>query len=633
MYRFIALWIFWAFWASATGWILSSVHRLNSTGYAVAAVAGALLLYAYLRRFPLDLRPKRSLRQIARTLLSGWRRRPLQALFAILATLIFIGGALYVPWSFDAVSYRLPRTLFWWSHNGWYWTNSPDNRMDYSSVGFEWEMLPLILLTSTDRFLFLLNWIPYLFLPALLLRFFQGFRVSRALTRVLIWVIPAGGCYALQAGGIQNDAYATVYLLAAFIFLDVYKRQGKKSDLLLSMLAAALLTGAKTSNIFLLLPYGLMMVATLLRRRDDISLILVAALPCALVSFIPLMALCYVNTGNLSGDPRNTLRVQATHKVQTLAGNLVLLAEDMIQPPVTQPVRKELDRLTDWFQATPFSHWIAAGHPNYNNLRYGEYVYEGYAGPGSGITLVLAVIVILHLPFLIFKRAAYPDFFLAITAAAAWIAFLTSLSLISSNSMSRIAAPYYPLLIATLPWLAWRGPWDRSRVISAAGVCAFAGAILLVAIAPIRPVLPMLTLLRYWGEERHSAAAKEILEKYEFWSALRDNLSDLRSALPANRDPIGFAGAERESSYGLWKPLGSRKIFELTSPDPRDLEKSRNVHLLVVTEKGTQVRFGMSLADWLQRYDAQVVYTFKFNSVLDSNTPARITDWMLVTWK
>ncbi len=315
MYRYFALWILWVCWASAAGWILSALHILNGLGYAVTFVIGLIFLYGYWRQAGGDFSPRRSFKLIGRTLLRGWRRRPLQALFAILTAAIFIGGALYIPWSFDATTYRLPRILYWWAHNGWYWTNSLDNRMDYSSVGFEWQMLPVILFTHSDRFLFLLNWIPFLFMPALLLRFLRSFRVSRPLISVLVWIIPTGYCYALQAGGIQNDGYAMVYLLAAFAFLDVYVRNGKRSDLVWSMLAAALLTGAKTSNIFILLPYGLMLGSLLFRRQQDFRTALVTAIPCALVSCAPLMALCYINTGDLSGDPHNILLVKSTHKI------------------------------------------------------------------------------------------------------------------------------------------------------------------------------------------------------------------------------------------------------------------------------------------------------------------------------
>ena len=219
MWRLSRYWIYWAAWASITGWGLSVVHLLNGTGYLLAALAPLIALGCIFYWHPEAFRSRRTPGPFIASWSRGLRRRPLQLGFALMALLIFISGSLYVPWSFDAESYRLPRILYWWTHNGWFWLNPPDNRLDYSSVGFEWEMLPVILLTRTDRFLFLLNWIPFLFLPALLLQFLRMFDVRRALIRVLIWVIPSGYCYALQAGSIQNDGYATLYLLAAFVFL------------------------------------------------------------------------------------------------------------------------------------------------------------------------------------------------------------------------------------------------------------------------------------------------------------------------------------------------------------------------------------------------------------------------------
>ncbi len=306
--------------------------------------------------------------------------------------------------------------------------------------------------------------------------------------------------------------------------------------------------------------------------------------------------------------------------------------QDATEPPMTFPIRRELDAFTTWFNETPFTKWAEAGHPNYQGLGYGQMVYEGFAGPGIGLALMMLVITALHLP-LIGKRAPYPNLFFGVVAVASWIAFLTCLSMISSDAMSRVAAPYYPLLIAALPWMTWRGPWDRSRILPGVGILVYAGVLLLVLIAPIRPVLPMLSILRYQTNQHHDGEANSTLAKYEFWTGLRDNLSQIRAALPANEEPVGYAGAARETSYGLWKPLGLRKIFELETPDPRDLEKSRNVHLAVVTERGVQARFGIPLGEWLQRYNVQVVQTFKVDADLTASAEPHLYDWFLVTWK
>ena len=104
-------------------------------------------------------------------------RQPLPLIYFVIVVLSLVGGSIYQPWSFDAVTYRLPRLLIWWADRHWHWIGTLDHRLDFSSCGYEWQMLPIIELTHSDRALFLLNWIPYLLMPGLI---FLAFRMLGA---------------------------------------------------------------------------------------------------------------------------------------------------------------------------------------------------------------------------------------------------------------------------------------------------------------------------------------------------------------------------------------------------------------------------------------------------------------------
>jgi hypothetical protein len=555
-------------------------------------------------------------------------------LFAILALVIFLGGALYVPWSFDATTYRFPRILYWWAHNSWYWTNACDARLDYSSTGYEWQLLPLMLLTGSDRCFFLINWIPFIFMPALLLRFFRIFRMNRAVTGILIWVVPSGYCYALQAGGAQNDGYAVFYLLSAFVFLDDYRLRGQKTDLIISMVAVGLLTGAKLSNLFLTLPYGIMFIFVLWHRRKDYITVLAATIPGLLASFVPLMILSYIYTGDITGDPHNALNVHAKHKLPVFCANTVLMAVDFTAPPITVGVKPILTRFTTWFNHTSFSQWMSAGHPNYDGIHYGEIAYEGGAGLGSGVALILILLALVRIGGKTLASSAYPNSLFPLMALTNWCAFLATLCLLASNAMARTDAPYYPLLIALLPWMAdGKTQIPRLRLVSGVSYVVLAVTIFLFLMAPIRPVFPVLTTLNYLANVRHINAARPILANYEFWARLRDNLSEIRAALPSDAETVGFIGAYRDTTYGLWKPLGTRRVYEFSSPDPKDLERDHGVHFAVVTQRGTEAKFGLSLEDWMHQYKVESIQVFQFYYTLDSKSAPNWGRWALVTWK
>jgi len=95
-----------------------------------------------------------------------------------------------LPWSYDATSYRLPRLLYWWSAHHWFWIGTLDHRLDFSSCGFEWQMLPVILLTRSDRLIFLLSFLPFLLMQGLVFFSFRALGVNGRSARRWMWLLP-----------------------------------------------------------------------------------------------------------------------------------------------------------------------------------------------------------------------------------------------------------------------------------------------------------------------------------------------------------------------------------------------------------------------------------------------------------
>ncbi|MGA2854922.1 MAG: hypothetical protein ABSE90_12430, partial [Verrucomicrobiota bacterium] len=329
MTPFVRLWLWISAFASLAGWGLSAAGELNRKGYAVAAAA--VVIFSLLRwkkhstfniqhrtsnedarignvgRWMLNVECSTFLKKFPRRF-----RRPLPFCFGALAVLIFIGGAIHAPGNYTGLAYRAGRVLQWLSHGHWFWIDTEDFRMNDRACGIEWLSAPVLLFTHSTRGLFLINFLPFLLLPGLIFSVFTRLGVRARVAWQWMWLLPTGYNFILQAGGNANDTFPAVYALAAVDFALRAKTKLLTSrlagtvaapraiappsaakgltalpDLWHSILAAALLIGAKASNLPLLLPWAIAIFPLLpLLRRKLVATALVVLLAAA-VSFLP----------------------------------------------------------------------------------------------------------------------------------------------------------------------------------------------------------------------------------------------------------------------------------------------------------------------------------------------------------
>src|SRR5438552_2163743 len=241
----VRLWLWISVLATVAGWTLSTLGELNRTGYAAFFCLAAFLIWFGRRIWGEELR-------------AGFFRRnkiqrrfcqPLPLAFVFLTLLILLGGMLYPSTNHTALTYRTPRVLQWLAHGHWFWIHTSNYRMNDRACGIEWLSAPLLLFTRSDRGLFLLNFIPFLLLPGLVFSLFTRVGVLPRVAWQWMWLLPTGYTFLLQAGSIGNDTFPTVYALAAVDFACRAWSSRRVSDLWYSVLAAALLTGAKASNL------------------------------------------------------------------------------------------------------------------------------------------------------------------------------------------------------------------------------------------------------------------------------------------------------------------------------------------------------------------------------------------------
>jgi hypothetical protein len=599
MQPFLKLWIWVSAFATLAGWGLSAFGQLNRAGYAVAFALFAVFIF--LRRQELGFARENRF-STSRKFFQRYRR-PLPFCFLALAGLIFISGAIHPPGNYTGLTYRAGRVLQWLAHGHWFWIHTMDFRMNDRACGIEWLSAPILLFTNSTRGLFLLNFLPFLLMPGLIFSVFTRLGVSGRVARQWMWLLPTGWTFLLQAGGNANDTFPTVYALAAVDYAVRARKSGSAGDLWHSILAAALLTGAKASNLPLLLPWAILTLPVLPLLRKNIPVTALIVVLAAAVSFLPTAALNTYYLHDWSGLSIERTGMNMKNPLVGIWGNGFILLIDNFTPP--------LFPFAGWWNAHALDglpHFISGPmranfEPGF--LWLGELPTEDWAGIGMGLSLLLAVSVIANFFVRPDSLRRRPPYFLALVSP--WVALLAYTMKSGMVTPERLIAPYYPLLIPLLVIGA-----GQSQIVRRAWWHVLVGFVLLMALVtlvllPDRPLWPAQTVLAKLAEahpENHLIArAREV---YVVYARRSDPLPQVRALLPSGIKVVGFIGAEDDCDISFWLPLGSRRVEHFLLTDPPDRFRQEGVKYAVVGELNLQLR-DVALDDWLQKTDARVI--------------------------
>jgi hypothetical protein len=601
MIKLIKLWILGSAACVSAGWILSALHQINLTGYAVFFfVLGTGLAVACKR-------PRREDRAACARIGAKWAarilrrfRRPLPLLFFLTAAMAIAGGALHAPNNYDALTYRFPRVLHWWAASGWHWIATPNERMNLSGTGFEWLMMPLFAATHCDRFFFLINIVSYLLLPSLVFLVFVAAGVARRVAWLWMWLLPAALCYAMQAGSISNDTIAVTYFLSAIYFALQARRTGNVCNLWLAFLAAGLLTGVKASNLPLLLPvaWAIWPALGLMEKRFGSSIAVV--LLSLLVSYLPMAALNQHYAGNWAGDPNNIEKIRVQKPWAGILGNGLQLGLQSLEPPFLPLARTvELwvwDRFPESLQTT-----LKDDFPRFG-VGFRELPQEESAGVGIGITVLGIISIVAALRFRR-QNQARPTVWAErqglIIGLLTWAALLVYMSKLGSESTSRLIAAYYPLLLLPLLLSPAQSFLVRQRWYRALAVCAGTIALMAVILTPSRPLWPAEHFFA-WAVQRFpgNALIARASTVYSVYRSRNDLFASLRQSIPESVPVIGLIAGGDDAESSLWRPFGARRVMHVLEGDR---SQQSNLHWFVVKNdvigRGTPEDFDQ----WLQR--------------------------------
>jgi len=616
----VAVWVSVCTLLSAAGWMLSAAHQLNLFGYGVVLVlsmaTGAWWWWRAQPRLRLGLRPRRF-------------RRGFPLAFALVAALALAGGLVHAPNNYDALTYRTPRVLYWLAEGRWHWIHSDVASLNTRGCGFEWVSAPLLLLTGTDRWFFLINAVSFLLLPGLCYSLLTRLGVRSRVAWHWMWVIPAGYCYLLQAGGIGNDLFGTTLALAALDFALRAARERSATAAWLAILAAGLMTASKAFNLLLLLPWGLVLLpATGILFRRPLTTLLVGALA-LLVSLAPTALFNARYCGDWKGLKAEPMLLGTGEPMLHLGVNSVLVTIHNFNPPFNPFSKAWNGVMLRVIPADLALKMSTQFQEDGAKLKLGEMAMEESAGLGFGVSLLVLTVVCGRIRLC---RRGWREWSAALirppnlVAAGAWVMTLYFFTQSGLDCPARYLAPWYLLLLVPvlrLPrasQLTHRLWWRRVALLG------FALAALLVIVSPARPLLPARSLLRAIHADNSSSPwLQRVWTVYSVYDERADGFAPVRATLPADLKTLGLV-APGDPETSLWRPFGSRRIVHVTGDDDVQTLRSKDIKLVLIHDNALNFHGQPQLNQWLARFDAEIVSSFEL--ILTAH--AGSTSWHLV---
>ena len=580
------MWTLGVAWCQWAGWLLGTLGWLNRGGYVALLVPGVVLALWFLRCHTGGCSASDRFSVKTSRFSSGLHL--FQTGFCLIAALILIGALINPPFGWDAYGYRIPRVLRWLQEEHWHWLQSGDSRLDISSVVNEWQLAPILALFRSDRLIFLINYLPFLLFPGLLYLASRQAGVSRRWASFVMWIVPLGYCFSLEAGGVQNDGVAGIHAIAALAFLLPGGRYGlsKGWSASLALINISLMCGMKLSNAPLAAAlFGWWLwslrggIGALLATRSGA---MATAATCLICSIVPVVVINKVHEGAWSGDAQNRYKCEATNYVAAPIVNAGYLLSDALTPnPVAPKMNAKLAPFTGSFWAV----WLKREHSMARFMRFSSLAYEGASGPGYPV--LIAVPLCLACAWF-GQRGRTRTFAAKWLLVGALLAFTIYLMKMASPAAARIAAAYIPVMVVAGVARATASGWRPSTL---ANLLAFISSGVAVAFSLVfttsRPILPRAAIRAI---DRH---ANDSYELHRYSSQEIGRFAEHRT------EPIYFVVHWGAIVHRLYAPYrdGGTAVEVGSSLWSRERPKGRG--LLAFTEHGIRARYSMTVEAFL----------------------------------
>jgi hypothetical protein len=533
--------------------------------------------------------------------------------FAILAAMAILGGILHAPNNYDGLAYRTPRVLHWLAEGRWHWVSTQFQRLNTRAAAFEWMTSPIFVLARTDRFEFIINSIPFLLLPGLVYSVFRRLGVSWRVAWYWMWLFPTGYCYLLQAGSIANDAFGAFFPLAAVYFALRAKQTGRVNDAWFSILAAALMTGSKTSNLPLLLPWAVAVFPALSLLREKIVGSVLVGVVAAACSFLPTALLNLSNGAGWDGSRAEAAAFGSAAKWAPLlrfGWNTVLLPIQNLAPPIN-PVASKWNRQVPSFLPPKFRKVLEEHfEPSQAHASMEELQVEESAGLGFGVSALLLAGCVIRRAGADRKPPNIPACrprLGKMVIVAACISMAVVLTQMRWATLARLITPYYALVVPLLLLCDSQRRAINRHWWKMAGIAVFLIAGLMLVLSPARPLWPARTVLS--GMQRRfpdSAMIQRAMTVYSVYGERNDAFAPALAVLPHGLQVLGLVTFD-DPEASLWKPFGSRRIKHVVSTDKLEDLRKNGIEYVLLNPKKLEMLFGRAVEEWLAEMQGQVV--------------------------
>ena len=529
-------------------------------------------------------------------------RKPWPLAFFLLAFLGILGGLLYAPNNYDALAYRVPRVLHWLAAGQWHWIHTAFNRLNTRGPAMEWLSAPLLVFLNTDRWLFLPNVISFILLPGLVFGTLSRLGVNRRVAWIWMWLLPTGYCYALQVGGIGNDLFGTIYPLAALHF--ALRAEESRFNAALAILAAALATTAKLSNIPLVLPAAAALaVHWRVLLRQPLSIV-VATIIGIFASALPTAYFNAKYGGGWTGAKAEQIGNFRGDYALRVANNSGLLLVQNLAPPIFPMANAWNRAVLKYMPASLHERLASENESGAADWTLPQFKWEVNAGIGTGLTLLLFA------GFTVKARRQRKPFSLEqkLVMGAIGVAFLGYLANMALGEIDRLTAPYYPFVICLLLAPSCQAEAVRRTWWKALAAASVLVTFFILVITPPRPLWPAETLLAGRGSSGGHGIVAVAAETYQVNRARPDALAPLRAALPPGNSVIGMVTFD-EPETSLWRPFGSRRVEHVTPGDTAEGLRARGIRCIAVSRATFPQIFGIPYEQWLTAVSGEVSQT------------------------
>ena len=592
-------WILFGAACNVAGWVLSAIHQLNAGGLLIA-IPLAWCTMAWL--IGIGRPPALSKHAITR-----WRKRirePLPAAFLLLAALSLIGGFLYAPNNLDALIYRMPRVCHWLMAERWEWIPTIKNNLNTRSTGFEWWTAPMFAILRTDRLVFLINLISFLFLPGLFFSLFRQMGVGRKTSQAWMWLLPSGYCFVLQAASVGNDMLATLFAVAAFDFGFRWKRGGGYSCCALALLGCAMMTAIKPTTLPLLLPFGVLFFGMWKPALFKPLITLALAAFFVFASFLPTAVINIRQCGDWTGAAAEYQKLGQVEPLIGIATNTINTVLQNTVPPIFPVARKWNQIFLGLFPSS----FIEANHRSFEadgaEFALPDFQGEEFSGTGMGLTLLLAISLFMGWR----SRPASPQpsdsnkkrkLLWIVTSLAFITALLAYFSRAGMTTVSRHIAPFYPFFFALCLFPRVHNTVVTQRFWRFAAGATMIASLILVIIVPSRPLWPSNTVL-----SRVNEASPKILQRakggYQVYAGRSDGLGPLREALPKDASVVGYLNHGTSPELPLWKPYMLRRVRHVLPGETVASLRAEGIRHLVLNTDNFKTNRGISPEKWVE---------------------------------